>query len=393
MKVFEFAHKIGFRKILVYLSLIAVCAIITIVLFQGPSTLGDIPDDFVAYWSAGRLIAFQENPYSLENIVKLNPFLGFDEIVLVPAYYPPTVLPILIPFGLLSFQVSRFLWLLLSIVVIFYCGFWIWRVYGGPQNKRWMIFICFLSLAPFYFSLIEGQITFLILLGLTGFLIFVGKRKWFLAGIFLALLTIKFQLVYLVWIAVSLWVVDQKRWTVIAGLISSSMLLLGIAILLQPSIIIDYLSLILNSAPVHCEYISLSALTCKISGEGNDWSRYLPAVAGAIWLIIFYFRSKDDWSWREKISIILIVSVMTAPLAWMHDQLLFLIPIIEIVILMVWNGFRKKEFGIIGLYLLINIVAFSLIPGYRIYQSVFIWMPVIFLIIFIYSKEFYSQKN
>lgn len=387
MRMSEIVHRIGIRKILVYASLIVIASLIAYILIQGPSTIGDKPDDFVGYWTAGKLIGSQENPYSQDNFININRGMGFDVIVLLPVYYPPTVLPILLPFGLISFPFSRFLWLLLSIIVIFLSGFWIWRIYAGPENKRWIVILCILTLAPSYFSLMEGQITFLILLGLVGFIYFVDERKWFLGGMLLTILTIKFQLVYLIWVGVLIWIIDQKHWRVFLGLIFSTAFLVTISLIFQPSIMSDYLELMMNDAPAQCGYVSLSAFFCAISREGTRWLRYLPPFLGIIWVFIYYVKNKEAWIWKNKISLILIVSLMTAPLTWMHDQLLFLIPVIEIVILMIGYGYDRRTNWIIALYLLINIVAFLMIPSSRSAQHYYLWMPVVFLLLYLYSKK------
>ena len=389
-QIMDFFHRYGLRKILVYLLLIAVITIIGYILLQGPATIGDKPDDFVGYWTAGKLIASQKNPYSQENFININRGMGFDVIVLLPVYYPPTVLPILLPFGLISFPISRYLWLILSIIGIFLSGFWIWRLYAGPENKRWIVFLCILTLAPSYFSLIEGQITFLILLGLVGFIYFIDERKWFLAGMLLTILTIKFQLVYLIWVVVLIWMFDQKHWRLFFGLIFSTAFLMTISFIFQPSIISDYFALMINDAPAQCGYVSLSAFFCAISREGTRWLRYLPPVIGTIWVAIYYFKYKEYWIWKDKISLILIVSLMTAPLTWMHDQLLFLIPVIEIVILMIGYGYDRRANWTIAFYLLINIVTFLMIPSSRTAQHYYLWMPVVFLILYLYSKRNFS---
>ena len=386
-------RKIGFRKILVYVLLFAIVIIITYILVQGPSTVGDKQDDFVGYWTAGRLIAFQDNPYSQENFININRGLGFEVIVLLPVYYPPTVLPFLLPFGLIPFSLSRLLWLFISIIGVFISGFWIWRLYLGPKNKRWVVILCILSLSPVYFSLMEGQITFLILLGLAGFLYFVDARRWFLAGLLLTVLTIKFQLVYLVWIVALLWIIDQKRWKVLLGLFSFTAVLLAISIILQPSIITDYFSFMLDDSPSQCGYVSISAFFCAISREGTRWMRYLPPLFGAVWVVLYFFKNKEAWIWKDRISIILMVSLMTAPLTWMHDQLLFLIPVIEVAILIIGYGkFDRKVMAISAVYLIMNTAAFIMIPSSRSAQHHYLWMPIVFLLLYLYSKKSFRQQ-
>ena len=76
MNIPQRKSKIKYRKVLVYLLLLLVCILIGFMLIQGPPTVGERPDDFVAYWSAGRLIAMGDNPYSIKNIVVTGFFQG-----------------------------------------------------------------------------------------------------------------------------------------------------------------------------------------------------------------------------------------------------------------------------------------------------------------------------
>ena len=388
----EIVRRVGLKKIIIYISLIVICLFIWVILIQGPSTIGDMADDFVGYWTAGRLLAFQENPYLHDNLIKIHQDLEFELSAPYPIFYPPPLLPLLIPIGLLAYPTSRFLWMLLSIFLVFFSGFWAWRVYDGPVRKRWVVILCILPFAPFYLSLIEGQITFLILFGLVGFLYFIKQSKWFLAGLFLTLLLIKFQLVYLILVAVLAWIIDKKQWRVLLGLISMTGLLSIISIILRPSIIGDYISFLIHGEPAPCGFSSLPALFCIFTGGSNQWLRYIPAILGILWGVFYYYRNRMDWIWKDKISLLIILSVMTAPLAWMHDQLLYIVPILEIGVLIMLDGIDRKDSWIIYLYLIINIIAIGLIPGFRYRQYIFIWMPIIYLVIYVYSKRNFALK-
>ena len=156
----------------------------------------------------------------------------------------------------------------------------------------------------------EGQITFITLLGISGFIFYVERRRWLLTGLVLLLLTFKIQLVYLLWIAIILWILYEKHWRVLFGLIAASLVTFGIAMLLYPSVINDYIIFMIDNAPTHCNNPTLYALLCVLGGEKINWLRYIAPLVGLIWLVIFWWKDRDNWIWREKISIIIIISCL-----------------------------------------------------------------------------------
>ena len=178
--------------------------------------------DYWRYWTAWRINRLGHNPYDSSNIELLDDdFLEFDfppknlPVILTP----PWTLSILSPFIILDYPASRLLWLLASIVILFICTNAIWQIYKGPKQYRgtgWLI--AFTSLSAIGL-LKQGQITILVLLGVIGFLYFIEvyQNDW-LAGASLALITIKPQLLILFWIALFLWIVQQRRWKILFGL-------------------------------------------------------------------------------------------------------------------------------------------------------------------------------
>ena len=374
-----------YRKILVYVLLALVCIIIAILLFKMPSTVGWV-NDFVAYWSAGRLIASHENPYSQENTLRLYPELGFDGLVLFKLLYPPTVLPLFLLFGFLPFRFSIILWLLLNAILLLISTLWIWRIYQGPLNKRWVAIFCVLTFTPAIFAFFEAQVTFIILLGITGFLFFVEQRKWFIAGVFLSLLTIKFQLLLPFLITVILWIIYERRWKVMAGAVLASLISLLIVIIIRPSILMDYLIFLTDLTAWPCIQPVLGALFCVFRDDRIDWLSYIPTALGIIILVIIWWRNKDKWSWKEWISLFIIISILTAPYAYMHDELLFLIPVLEVAIVILMIRQNRTSYFIMAAYWLMNLIALILIPTLRYLQIYYLWMPILFLGFYILAK-------
>ena len=155
------------------------------------------------------------------------------------------------PLSLLNFPISRLLWLGLSIVVILISTNWTWALFREATPKPWLARTLAFTFFPTIFTLGMGQIGPLLLLGVAGFLHFERKKRYWLAGAFVALLAIKPHLLYLVCLAILFWSVgSRQRWAIIGGaaiMVSAATLA---AILFNPLVINQYLILMRSGAPL-----------------------------------------------------------------------------------------------------------------------------------------------
>ena len=158
-------------------------------------------NDFVENWAAARLNLGGGNSYSPEQMLALQRRAGAPYAIPNILWYPPYVLPILMPFGLLAFRTGQLVWLTFHLGVVLLCVDWVWRYYGGPKTYRWLAWLISLLFAPMWFALIGGQIGPLILLGIVSFLYFERERRDTLAGASTLLIATKPQLLHLFWIA------------------------------------------------------------------------------------------------------------------------------------------------------------------------------------------------
>lgn len=367
---------------------------ISYIILSGRFPLGNAEDDFVAYWSSGRLLSIGKDPYSPVSTMELTKELGFGESGLFLSYfYPPWTLPIFLPLGILSFYLSRSIWFFLSTFLYTACALWIWKIYRGPSKKVWIMVLCILLISPALFALYEGQVTPLILFGLVGFLYFEKSQRWFVAGSFLVLITFKPQMLYLFWIALIFWIIFSKRWEVLAGLIVTLAFLTLIVILIKPNILFDYLQMNSKYLPIYDTNPTLSTILYLLRNKWESWYLLVGPILGFTWFIFYWLRNKDGWKWINALPLLIFVSLLTAPYTWMHDGLLYIIAVIEIAILFLNKGVSRKANLMIILFILANLVVLLLTRQIRINQIVFIWIPIVYLILYLLSKHIYPEDS
>ena len=70
----------------------------------------------------------------------------------------------------------------------------------------------------------------------------------------------------------------------------------------------------------------------------------------------------------------------------MHDELLFLIPVLEVTIVILMIRQNRTSYFIMAVYLMMNLIALLLIPTLRYLQIYYLWMPILFLGLYILDK-------
>jgi hypothetical protein len=188
---------------------ISVTALVTI--------LGDpYQMDFVSYWAGARLVV-DGNPAGAYDVA-LHRAVELDAIPLrgaLPFAYPPCFLLPLAPFGLLSYPVAAFDWVLLTFAA--YCA----------AIRRWAPAMPWLALSfpPLLVNVITGQAGFLVAALFIGGMALLPERP-LAAGLLLGLLIVKPQLGLVLPFAL----VAGREWRAIAGAAASSIGLVVLSI-------------------------------------------------------------------------------------------------------------------------------------------------------------------
>jgi hypothetical protein len=348
--------------------------------FADPKTVP--ADDFVEYWAAGRLNVSNGNPYDPTEIKTLQTKVGLPDEYIIMMWNPPWTLTFVMPFSLLDYPVSRTLWLLLNLFLVFFAADWMWLHYGGPKKYRWLAWLLAFTFAPTLFLLDTGQIGAFILVGVIGFLHFTNRRQWCLAGSCLILIAIKPHLLYLFWIALILWMIDKSNWMVaicgtITGLIATA-----IPFIINPDVISQYLYTTLNQPPLYWKTPTLGSVLRLLFGIDIYWLQFLPSVLGALWFFFYWFRHRYKWNWSEQIPIILIISVVTASFGWEFDQIVLLPVMIQIGVWVFQSDQRVLTSIAIIIHLLITSFAI-VITFLPISNFGYIWMAPTFALIYL----------
>jgi hypothetical protein len=310
-----------------------VAALLALVAWQASSLLNNsalLPqDDFVEYWAAGRLNAEGRDPYDPEQLQPLQEHADRHAGFAIMMWNPPWTLPLVMPFGLLPPRVGQIVWLLLHLAVVLFCADYLWRFFNGPPRLRWLPYLLALTFLPTAFMLRAGQITPFVLLGVVGFLHFHRRNGW-LAGACCLLIAIKPHLLYLFWVALLLWGVRERRWSVFLGGAVAGLAATAVAVFFNPSVLAQYHDALAHRPPEQWVSPTAGAALRLAFGKDPFWLQFLPTLAGLAWFVPRWVRRGHSWDWADQMPLLVVVSLLTTSYgAWPFDLVVLLLPLLR----------------------------------------------------------------
>lgn len=316
-------------------------------------------DDFLAYWSAARLQLTGHNPYSLEQLDSLQKAVGFKDDVPLMMWYPPWAFPLFLPFGCLNFVTGRAFWLLAHLLLLVFCTSKLWRLYGGSQKDVLLAWAFALTFAPSTFVLRNGQMGLVLLTGMVGFLYFEKVRNDWAAGISLCLLAVKPHLAFLFWIALCLWILERKRWTILKSAILSIVVATVLPLFFNPALIAQSLRVKANLPPFDWVTPTVGTLLRIVFGSEKVFLQWVPTIAMSIGLIFYWRAKKKDWSWSEQLPLLIALGLITSIYSWASD-LVLLLPLLIQILLKLSQNLGIETILYLFVYMLLNCTAFAM---------------------------------
>lgn len=331
--------------------------------------------DIIAFWAAGQQIVHHANPYDAASILAIERSAGYPTAAATLIMRnPPSAMVLAAPLGLFRLFTASLVWSVALLAAFLLSVHLLWLEHGRPHNK---IHLLGYSFAPAIGCVMGGQSALFALLGLVLFLRLYSRRP-FLAGLSLWLCALKphlllpFALVLLIWIAVS------RSYRVLAGAILAISASSLIAWHLDPSIWSQYQAL-LRSPGVQGEYIPCLSIALRFAiAPSRMIVQYLPAAAGCIWAVAYYWKRRATWDWMQDGALLMLVSFLVSPYAWLSDQTVLL----PALLLCAYRATTKPQLGV--LMAGSAFIEIAQLAQKSMHSSIYLWMPAMWLIWYLY---------
>ena len=379
------------RRLLLVIALIIALFVLGWHLRNSSQPLIPPPDDFVEYWSAGRLNLMGENPYSPEKLFQLQKQAGSIYVEPIMMWNPPWTLTFIMPFGLMDYGTGRVLWLFLHLAILGLCTWLIWHLYGGQEGKSWIALITIATFMPLFFALRMGQISPVILLGIIAFLHFQRSQKAGWAGSLVMLAAVKPHLLHLFWLALLLWALDRRQWRILGAGALTIITATIIPLIFNHSVISQYYLAASQHPPSQWASPTIGSLLRTFGGVKNFWLQFVPMSLSFIWFIFYWRVHRTSWSWVEQMPLLLLVSIATTSYGWEFDQVVLLLPILSIFISLPLSVKRRclPSIALVISYIVINALAL-MINLFHWLSFFFFWMAPAWLIWYLIARHYYG---
>lgn len=304
--------------------------------------------DFVNYWTAGVAVFDGMVP----QIFDIGPFHAYQERLFGQSFalhnwsYPPHMLLLVWPLGLLPYLWALAAWSIVTFVLYF------WAASMGRQDRT-LLLLALLVAPVTYQNLAAGQNGFL-----TGALLIAGLRllgpRPVVAGILFGILTVKPQLGILLPFAL----LAARQWTAIASATLTTAVLMAVSVVLfgwqswqaYADLVIPLQTQIMSNGEGFFQFMMPSVyMGLRLLDAGPPWPSAIQivfaviAVAGVLWT----FARSDDRDLR--LGVLAVGTVLAAPYGFNYDMTTVTLAVAVIGLRGLRGGFLPGELMVLML--------------------------------------------
>ncbi len=379
------ASKSASRRTIAALLIVAAGACIVAGLLILALTPTDITSrDYIQYWAAGKQLARHANPYDVQDLFQLERHAGMLTVQPLASLSPPVALEFALPLGFLSARSGLVLWEEAQLAALALSAWLPWRLFGRPDSAiHWVVFI----FAPAIACQMAGQLAAFLLVCLVLFFWFQHRRPW-LAGAVLMPFVLKPHLFIPFVLTLIVFCVTRKQYRLLAGAAAAIAGSCTVSLFIDPAAWRQYHALASSTRVLDAFVPTLGMALRFLVFRPAKWIEFIPAVAGCAWAPWYFWNRRFRWDWVEHGSVVVMVSVLCAPYAFVFDQTLFFPAILFAL---------YKAQKSIPLLLLLGITQAGLFVQLQMIQSLssasYLWAGPAWLICYLCSCRFASQSS
>jgi hypothetical protein len=334
--------------------------------------------DFVTYWAAGQQLVHHGNPYDDGSaVLALERSAGFppDSPPLTMRNPPPALL-FVVPLGFLGPKTALLSWFLILLACLVTSVRMVWIMHGCPKNE--LHFLGY-SFGPALACVMIGQVSLLVLLGLVLFLR-LHRSSPFLAGISLWFCFLKPHLFLPFGVVLLVWAIITRSYKLVGGAAVALSVSTGVALILDSRVWVHYSQMMsaarIDRLPIPC----LSIVLLRMVSPNTIWLQYLPAAVSCVWALGYFRKYRDDWDWMEHGSLLMVVSLVAAPYAWIMDQAVLIPALLH-------AAYLTRSRSLVAIFSLMSaaIGVWILRGDVQLQSAFYIWTAPVFLAWYLYA--------
>lgn len=285
--------------------------------------------DFFSYWSGYRVFRSGLDPYDTRNS---SAAFGFTVPRNRAPNNPPWLFFLMAPVLNLPLVPASLLWLAVNVSAAIGITLWIWRgllfAARPPPNAAAAMLASVLAV-PVVIGMHYGQSAMLLVTASTGAMIALAQGRYFWAGAWLAICTLKPHLFLLpgLMLLYEMWLTPRARWA-IAGGATGLAAIVAIPFALNPAAFWQWLGLSskvgLLDWQTSCIQTWIRLGIRALGGDDPEWICWLFPASAALATAAFLVTRRPAIPWSLAFPPALAMSLICAPYHWTYDQSLTL---------------------------------------------------------------------
>lgn len=343
--------------------------------------------DFIAYWSAGRLLVQHENPYSDAAVFKLEKEQGYRESVPSGVLNPPWAMLLVLPLGFLSCYAAGLVWIVGIVACIMLAVKLLQRINPGQGSQDHLFAYAF---APVLACIMSAQMSGVACLGIVLFLYWRNTHP-FAAGLAASVLTIKPHLFFLFFLILLLVGIHKRRLQEIGGAIAGVVFAVLVPLAFDHSLLSQYL-IRTRLGQIQEAFIPTVSFLLRLALNRNAfWIQFVPLGVATVWACWYWWRNRSNWDWNRQGLLLLVVSIWVAPYSTFLDELVLLPAVVAAIFFTSRDGKPKK--ATLPIFLGLNGIAFALLfAQVPVMSGAYVWSTTAWLGWYLYATHERSQE-
>jgi hypothetical protein len=125
---------------------------------------------------------------------------------------------------------------------------------------------------------------------------------------------------------------------------------------------------------------SLSQELRRLIDHNATWIQFLPEAAGCLWALWYFWTRRARWNWMDHGMILLLISVATAPYAWLTDEALLL----PAVLAGLYQAVELRR-STLPLMLIVAVAQIEIFNAVRVNSPYYLWTMPAYLAWYLYA--------
>jgi hypothetical protein len=294
-----------------------------------------VPRDFVEYWAAGAINLRGGNPYDPGELLRAQRLADPGRTEAVMMWNPPWALAAYMPLGLLPPRWAAIAWLGAQVLAVRTGCDLLWRAFGGPPRFRWIATALGLSFGPALWTLVYGQNTGFLLLGLAGFVYHRKAGRPAVAGAFAALTALKPHLLAAFGVVLVLDAATRPGRVALAAGVLLLAAGLGLTVLANPGVLAEYRAAVRDpgpgAVPLAAWDLPVASYAVRMAvAPARFWVQFVPCGLVCLGYAVRRLARGPRWDWAAELPGLVGVSVLATPYGgWVFDLTALLVPVIR----------------------------------------------------------------